>query len=107
MERALSNQKSLWQNAVDQLLPQSCLLCATTSRSEMLCASCAGSLPAHDSACCPVCALPSPGGASCGACLAAPPHFDATSVSWRYAFPLDKLMHEFKYGQKLALSRLF
>lgn len=106
MESALSNQKSLWQRLVDGALPQSCLLCATRSGKAILCAPCADSLPLHAGPCCPVCAQPSPGAAICGECRSNAPHFDATYARYRYAFPLDRLIQEFKYTQRLALSRL-
>jgi ComF family protein len=51
-----------------------------------------------------VCALPSPAGATCGACLRRPPPFALTRIAWRYAFPVDRLMHAFKYGGRLALA---
>lgn len=53
-------------------------------------------------ACCPVCALPTPGAEICGACLKRAPHFDATHVLWQYAFPVDKLIQSLKYGHRLA-----
>ena len=51
---------------------------------------------------CPRCALPSPDNLVCGACLAKPPPLDATIAAWCYAFPADRLLHAFKYGDRLA-----
>lgn len=84
-------------------LPQRCELCAGTSGSELLCRGCARSLPRLGPAC-PVCALPNPGGEVCGQCLAGPPPFDATVAAFVYAFPVDRLMHAFKYHGRLALA---
>lgn len=103
----MSNQKSLWQRLIDPVLPQSCLLCATPSGKHPLCSGCAADLPLLDPLHCPVCATPSPGGHTCGHCLKQAPHFDATHVRYRYAFPLDKLLQNYKYAQRLAISRLF
>jgi ComF family protein len=51
-----------------------------------------------------VCALPTPSGAVCGQCLAHPPPFDATLAAFAYAFPVDRLMHAFKYHGRVALA---
>ena len=42
----------------------------------------------------------------CGACLAHPPHFDAIAAPCAYAFPLDRLIHSFKYSGNLAVAPL-
>lgn len=86
----------------ETLLPQDCLLCGTASGKVALCPECAASLPRLDSSHCPVCAQPMPVAGTCGACLAHPPHFDATAAVWRYAFPLDQLIQSLKYAHRLA-----
>jgi ComF family protein len=55
---------------------------------------------------CPVCAIPSLGGAVCGACLSHPRHFDATCAPCQYAYPLDRLLQDYKYGGNLAVVPL-
>ena len=92
---------------VSGLLAQDCLLCAATSEDHILCAACAADLPRLQKPCCPRCALPTPNGETCGRCLAKPPHYDATLAAYRYDFPLDKLVHSFKYGHRLALGVYF
>lgn len=72
-----------------------------------MCAACAADLPLLGPQACPVCALPTPAGQICGACLKDPPHFDATHARYRYAFPLDRLLQHYKYGQHLLVARLF
>lgn len=52
---------------------------------------------------CPVCALPTPSGQVCGACLQHPPDFDRTLAAFSYHFPIDRLLHAFKYSGNLAL----
>lgn len=86
------------------LLPQDCLLCGGFSGAALLCAACAHELPQLPDALCPVCAEASPGGATCGACLKSPPHFDATVAAFRYAFPVDKLVQALKYRRRLATA---
>jgi ComF family protein len=67
-----------------------------------LCAACVAGLPRLTPERCPVCALPTPGSAVCGACLKQAPHFDATRAVFRYEFPLDRLIQSLKYAHRLA-----
>lgn len=43
----------------------------------------------------------------CGACLQHAPAFDHTLAVFRYAYPLDRMLHQFKYHQQLAWGHLF
>jgi ComF family protein len=88
-------------------MPQSCHLCGNKSGANALCTACQASLPPLDASHCPVCALPTPHGQTCGACLKDPPHFDATRAAYRYAFPVDKLLQHYKYAQQLSISAVF
>ena len=88
-----------------------CLLCrgsADRARGEgLLCAACEGNLPRLDQGgLCPRCALPCAGGALCGACLAAPPRFDATIAALAYRFPADVLIQALKFHGTLAVAVL-
>lgn len=67
-----------------------------------MCKHCSADLPRLPDERCPVCALPSPGRAVCGECLAHPRHFDATHAAWRYGFPADRLVQALKYERRLA-----
>ena len=87
-------------------LPQSCALCSIQSGIELVCHVCARSLPRLAS-CCPVCALPLPGGERCGKCIAEPPAFDRSVAAFLYAFPLDRLVQSFKYQGALAFADWF
>ena len=89
--------------AARRALPQRCELCAAPSAALLLCSACLHSLPRLGPAC-PVCALPTPSGEVCGRCLAHPPPFAATLAAFAYAFPVDRLMHAFKYHGRLALA---
>jgi ComF family protein len=95
---------SIWRNALTTLLPQDCLLCASGPADALLCPACLAELPRLPDECCPVCAEASPGGAVCGTCLKTPPQFDATVAIFRYAFPVDKLVHALKYQRRLATA---
>ncbi len=87
-------------------LPQQCPLCASPCGSLLVCAACHASLPRVGCAC-PRCALPAQGGAVCGACTARPPPFDAAFAAFAYAFPVDQLLHAFKYGGRLSHADYF
>lgn len=89
------------------LLPQDCLLCGAAAGAELLCRGCADTLPRLPAALCPVCALPSPAGKTCGACVGQAPHFDATLAAFRYGFPIDRLVQALKYEHRLALAPWF
>lgn len=88
------------------LLPQDCCLCGDAAENRPLCAACADDLPALPARLCPVCALPTPEGQTCGGCLKSPPAFDATLAPFGYAFPVDGLVHALKYAHRLALATL-
>ena len=91
------------RDAARRALPQRCELCAASSGAQLLCAGCLRSLPRLGPTC-PVCALPTTAGEVCGHCLASPPPFDATVAAFTYAFPVDRLLHAFKYHGRLALA---
>lgn len=97
---ALSASRSA--RALNMLLPRECFLCVAASKELLLCPACRDSLPRMPSDFCPICALPTPRGAVCGACLTRPPHFDASHAVFRYEFPVDSLIHALKYGHRLA-----
>jgi len=88
------------------LLPQDCVLCQATSGERLLCDACERDLPASRAAC-PRCALDTTDGAECGACLADPPHFDASRAAFAYSHPADSLVQALKYGGQLALAGFF
>jgi len=53
---------------------------------------------------CPRCALPSPGGAVCGACLGTPPPWASCIAAVDYGFPWDRLITRLKFGQRPELA---
>lgn len=84
-----------------------CLLCGATVQSAPLCPGCRDDLPQLPEARCPQCALPSPGGSVCGACLRRPPAFEHAEAVHAYAFPLDVLVRHCKYRGGLEMTDLF
>ena len=95
------------QRALSALLPQSCLLCAADSGAALLCHDCHEVLPRLPATLCPVCALPTPHGETCGECLKRRPHFDATVAAFAYAFPMDALVQQLKYAHRIAIADFF
>jgi len=81
-------------------------LCGRESGTGQLCATCLADLPWHTQAQCPQCALPTPHGLTCGACLKRPPAFGRTIAALDYAFPLDRLIPRLKYHGRLAIAPL-
>lgn len=87
------------------LLPQACQLCAAECAGGPLCEPCLADLPWLPAARCAVCAVPLTSGEICGACLDRPPRFDRVEAVFSYRFPVDALIHAYKYGGRLALAR--
>lgn len=80
-----------------------CFLCRGAARG-LLCAECDADLPRLDGPRCPRCALASPGGETCGRCLARAPAYDATFAALAYEFPADALVQALKFRGELALA---
>lgn len=83
---------------------QDCLLCVAPSGDRIVCGPCEASLP-RLGACCLGCAVPLAFDGLCGACQRRPPRFDAATCVFEYRFPVDRLVHRFKYSGDLALGR--
>jgi ComF family protein len=91
-------------NMMQALLPHACLLCGDVGGRTPICGPCEAGQPRLPPECCPVCALPVPGAVTCGACLTRAPAFDRITAAYVYAFPVDALVHAFKYGGNLAIA---
>jgi len=94
--------KRLYSN----LMPIPCLLCGSGSSNDCLCQACSAQLPIINHAC-PRCASPLLQTMLCGSCLNKPPQQDASFSLFCYQPPIDRLILDFKYHDKLVLSRLF
>jgi ComF family protein len=88
-----------------RLFPQSCVLCGASGTNTSICAPCLDDLPWLTRAACGVCATPLVSGAICGRCLDHPPHFDRVEAVFAYRYPVNALIHAYKYGGRLALAR--
>lgn len=87
-----------------RLLPGSCLLCGADSGEILLCPDCTGELPQLPDNICPQCSEQTTHGERCGACLKDPPAFERSFACFRYEFPVDRIIHAFKYGHQLAVA---
>ena len=67
-----------------------------------LCAACCETLPKLGPAC-QLCAMPLPSGGICGRCIVSPPPFDRALAAFRYEFPVDRLIQQFKYAGRCDL----
>ena len=85
---------------------QPCLLCGTASRNGAWCMPCDDAMPYLTMPHCPVCALPTFSGTTCGRCLKLAPQFDRTVAVFTYAFPLDKMVQALKFNEQLMLVHL-
>src|SRR5437660_1383639 len=87
------------------LLPATCALCARTTPPERdFCDDCEAALPVLGTSCAR-CAAPLPGldtiDAICGQCLQTPPTYISVRAAFRYAPPVDGLVHGAKYAARL------
>ncbi len=89
------------------LFKEACFLCVASDGDKLgMCRACYADLPWHTQPQCPQCGLLS-NGLVCGACLSAPPSFDATRSLFVYEFPLDAMIQRYKYGNMLSLGYVF
>lgn len=84
--------------------PHRCVLCDSPTGQDRICADCDAELPRLPLGRCTVCAVPLGSGEVCGACLRQPPAFESVRAAFAYEFPVDALIHAFKYGRRLALA---
>lgn len=82
---------------------QDCALCGGRARA-LVCDPCVADLPWLRE-CCLRCAQPLAHGGTCGECQCSPPAFDGAMAAFEYRFPIDRLVHRFKFGGDLAIGR--
>lgn len=97
---------ALRRTLLHDALPQLCALCSAPCGRRLLCAACEQALPRLGPAC-PQCALPAIAGEPCAQCLRRPPPWAQALAAFAYAYPLDRLVHAFKYRGALAYAPLF
>lgn len=100
-------QRTVVNFVSDYLAPGICYLCEGVSGGQsLLCKHCLRDLPRNLTACMR-CGAPDSAGPVCNRCLDAPGVIDQTIAPLLYQFPVDKLIHEFKYQQKIILAKEF
>lgn len=87
-------------------LPAACVLCGAGADGERLCSGCEADLPPLPRSRCAVCALPLPAGNTCATCLERMPSYDAIYAAYAYGFPIDALIHAYKYRAHLSIAPL-
>ncbi len=88
----------------DLVAPRTCLLCGAPGADGLdLCSGCAADLPRLGTAC-SRCGEPIATAGVCGACRNRPPPFSACIAPFRYAPPLDHLIIDLKFRQRLAVA---
>lgn len=84
-----------------------CFLCITNqTQKHGLCRDCLNDLTWAPASSCPQCGLISDG-SLCGNCISSPPDFAATYAVFLYVYPIDAMIHRYKYGESLSLSQSF
>jgi ComF family protein len=89
-----------------KLMPIPCRLCGSPCQGQILCDQCANELPKIGS-CCPRCALPTSNAQLCGQCLSSPPHQTLSFSLYPYLNPIDRLIVDFKFNDKLYMADFF
>ncbi|RQH04639.1 ComF family protein [Paraburkholderia dinghuensis] len=103
-----------WQRLAHFALPNLCALCGNLSRN-VLCNGCDAIYWNEPRTRCAICAMPLAGTRRrasgpryrCGACMEAPPAFDATLALGDYRAPLDLLARGLKFRARLAMGAAF
>lgn len=92
---------------LDAMLPWRCVVCSLESEGSAICRFCRRSLPWNSHAC-QGCGLPLPKGNDprCGACLAKPEIYDAVVSPLLFDFPVNRLVHRFKFQSDFACGRV-
>lgn len=91
----------------NKIYPRRCVLCGHPGHGGMdLCSECRDELPWNSKPC--KCCGSSLGSAGmiCGSCQNRPPHFTLSHIPFRYESPLDTLLPQLKFRQKLYLAPL-
>ncbi len=105
-----SLSKGLFQRLVRAVYPPRCVLCSAPGFGDLdICEACYDDLPWLESTC-TQCAIPladdSGDDLKCGRCLQQPPAFDHSLSLFTYEKTAIKLIHQLKFNEKLAYSRL-
>lgn len=90
------------------IFPSQCLLCACGLDGDLLCSNCQYDLPhTYGQLLCQQCGLRIESLSHfCGSCLRHPPAFSRCFMPFSYEYPLDALIHKFKYRANLTCGKL-
>lgn len=90
---------------LQQIVPQFCPLCGNRCYyPDLLCAACVADLPQTVSNC-RQCGVAIDAESLCGACQSSPPLFSRTFFAFTYVPPVNNLIQQFKYSNRLDLGR--
>lgn len=93
-------------SALSNLVPQSCPVCGDRCfYPELLCPACLEDLPQTETSC-QQCGVKLSMDSVCGNCQADPPLFSQTFSAFAYGSPIDHLIQQFKYANRLDLGRV-
>lgn len=101
------------KNILSHIIPHRCIVCkAFANNSEPplnpyapnMCSECRQALPELKYACAKCC-QPIHIGELCGKCITESHYFDIVYCAYAYNFPIDKLIHQIKYGDKPEMIR--
>lgn len=84
-----------------------CINCLDRNATNGICQGCRDDLPVNRWHC-RTCALPLPFASEdqrCGECLHNPPPFSRCVATWRYQFPVDRMISRYKYNGQTAFAR--
>jgi len=92
----------------DTVLPWRCVVCGMACGRPGICVPCKKGLPWNIRAC-TLCGLPlsTDVDSHCGACLRKSPVFDAVMSPLLFKFPVNRLVHQFKFNRDLAAGSVF
>lgn len=108
-DRTMVSIPRLLSGFINHFIPNHCLLCGTPQGKALICIHCHMQLPylAAFSNHCVCCALPLKTDAHwCAHCLERKPAFSRSCIAFSYEYPLDFLIHQFKYRRQLTCGRL-
>jgi ComF family protein len=92
-------------DSLGRALGAGCACCGGAGEADGFCRGCRDELPWLDGPQCRQCAQPLSTPGLCGRCLTDPPRYDRVHAACRYAYPLDGLIQQAKYGGRLQLLR--
>jgi ComF family protein len=105
----IQHLQRLYSHIGNRLLPSQCLCCGSTLYGELLCDGCSLDLPwaTRYGNLCVQCGLACWSEYTyCGHCLQQPAHFSHSHIPFAYDYPLNSLIHQFKYRRSLTSGKL-